>query len=110
MPSKANYQFDASRLRAELGAHGHDLEHSIGSMFEGLYIYIDRPKHASTDILKQERPSSTAPLDLRLRMASNTARFAGARLAEGLNDENITHVAIGEDRSRLRSIRETISR
>lgn len=71
---------------------------------------MDRSEHAPIDNPSGEAPGLMAPLDLRLQMASNTARFAGARLAQILKDETITHVAVGDDRSRLRSIRETISR
>jgi len=110
MPSMATSRFDALKMMAELEVQDRDSGLSTCWMFKGLSIYIDRPQHASTDILNGEAPGPMAPLDLRLHMASNTARFAGARLAEDLKDENITHVAVGENRSRLRSIRETMSR
>ena len=109
MSSKANRRFDALKLKAELEAHDHDLGLSIGWMFKGLSIYIDRSKQSPTDHRNGEVPSQMAPLDLRLQMASNTARFAGARLTESLEDESITHVVVGIDRPRLRSIRESIT-
>ena len=110
MPSKASPRFDATRVKAELEAHDHKLGLSIGWMFEGLSLYIDRPQHVPTDLLNGEGPAPTTPLDLRLQMASNAARFASARLADDLEDETITHVVVGDDRSRVRSIRETIAR
>lgn len=110
MPSMANSQFDALKLMAELKVHDRDSGLSICWMFKGLSIYIDRPQHASTDTLNGEAPGPMAALDLRLHMASNTARFAGAQLAEDIKDENITHVAVGDNRSRLRGIRATMSR
>lgn len=110
MPSKPNSRLDTLRLKAELGVHDHDFGFSICWMFKGLSIYIDRSQHASTDILNGEAPGPMAPLGLRLHMASNTARFAGAKLVENLEDEKITHVAVGDNRSRLRSIRESVSR
>jgi len=110
MPLKFNSRLDALRLRAELEAHNYDFGLPTCWIFQGLSIYVDRSQRASTDILNGEAAGPVTVLDLRLQMASNTAGFAAARLVEDLKDENITHVVVGDNRSRLRSIRETISR
>ncbi|KAI9820978.1 MAG: DNA ligase (ATP) [Thelocarpon impressellum] len=46
---------------------------------------------------------------MRLRLASNIFTFAGGRIVEDLDDSSLTHVVVGDDRSRLKSIRERMS-
>ncbi len=110
MVSEHNTHFDASKFRAELESRHHDFGQLTGWMFRGLFMYIDEAKQSwpQGNGLDGD-PSGTPGLtDLRLSMASNTARFAGGRTAEDLKDPMITHVVVGQDRSRLTNIRETL--
>ncbi len=108
MASENDHRFDATKFTTELEAHDHNFEQLIGWLFKGLVMYIDKPELAQRDDLNGELSDILRPSDLRLQMASNTARFAGARLAEDLKNQNITHVVVGDDRSRLKSIREAL--
>ncbi|KAI9876992.1 MAG: DNA ligase (ATP) [Pleopsidium flavum] len=110
MPSETDHHFDPSKFRKELEAHDHGLGQLSGWMFKGLVMYIDKAEPAQRDGLNGELYDIFGPSDLRLHMASNTARFAGARLAENLENQNITHVVVGNDRSRVKSIREALKR
>ena len=73
-------------------------------MFRGLTIYLDKaPLDESDQMLQQCSPEPA------LDLASSTVRFGSGKVTDDLNNTSITHVVIGKDRSRLQSIRETIS-
>jgi DNA ligase-4 len=73
-------------------------------MFRGLTIYFDKsPLDESDQMLQQCSPEPA------LDLASSTVRFGSGKVTDDLNNTNITHIVIGKDRSRLQSIRETIS-
>ena len=73
-------------------------------MFHGLTIYLDKaPLGESDQMLQQYSPEPA------LDFASSTVRFGSGKVTDDLNNTSITHVVIGRDRSRLQSIRETIS-
>lgn len=102
MPTKYEHTFNASNFRDELAAHKHELVQLPGWIFEGLLVYVDR----------QDRKGETLPThktpDFRMKQACNTARFAGARVTDELKD-GVTHVVVGQDRSRIRALREKVS-
>ena len=77
-------------------------------MFTGLSIYIDKLAEPQETDIDGGSLSTLNPADLRLQIASNTAKFAGARPAGELDDQKVTHVVVGDDRSRLRNIRDSL--
>ena len=73
-------------------------------MFHSLTIYLDKaPLDESDQMLQQCSPEPA------LDFASSTVRFGSGKVTNDLNNTSITHIVIGKDRSRLQSIRETIS-
>jgi DNA ligase-4 len=73
-------------------------------MFHSLTIYLDKaPLDESDQMLQQCSPEPA------LDFASSTVRFGSGKVTDDLNNASITHIVIGKDRSRLQSIRETIS-
>lgn len=91
MPAKFEQSFSARDFKAELEEHGNELGELRGWMFEGLLLYSDQ--QLANDRMKQ---------------ACDTARFAGARLTDDL-EEGITHVLVGEDKSTTRTLRQRTS-
>lgn len=97
-------------------------------MFQGCVIYFDSDSSSTEEVNggDAKSPHSDADLssaELRMRMASNTARFAGAEVATSLEDEGVTHVVVVVDcdndgdahgadkmrqRTKLRKIRESL--
>lgn len=73
-------------------------------MFHGLTIYLDKAPLSESDQMLQQCSPEPA-----LDFVSNIVRFGSGEVADDLNNTSITHVVIGKDRSRLQSIRETIS-
>ena len=73
-------------------------------MFHSLTIYLDKaPLDESDQMLQQCSPEPA------LDFAGSTVRFGSGKVTDDLNNTSITHIVIGKDRSRLQSIRETIS-
>ena len=102
MPAKYDQKFNPSDFRTELEEHDHDLGELPGWIFEGLLIYADRLS------LNGEAPLAENASNFRMKLACNTAKFAGARVTKELT-KGVTHVLIGEDRSRQRVLREQMS-
>ncbi len=96
------HTFDTSEFRSELGTHDHELGQLPGWIFEGVLIY------AGWQDQDAETPLTQKNLDFRMKQACNTARFAGARGTNEL-EQGVTHVLVGEDRGRIRALREKIS-
>lgn len=103
MSVKFEHSFTASQFRSELEQHDHDLGVLPAWTFEGLLIYPDLQQSEEAKLSTQNKP------DFRMQQACNTARFAGARITNSLG-EGVTHILVGEDRSRLRALRQQISR
>ncbi|KAI9816809.1 MAG: DNA ligase (ATP) [Pycnora praestabilis] len=110
MPSKYDHCFDALKFKQELQKHGEDLGDFFTSMFSGLLIYLDKATLAQRNELGEEGSQSTRVPDLKLNLAVNTVRFAGGKLSNDLSNESITHIVIGDDTSRVKSIRKTLQR
>lgn len=109
MPKKFEHAFTATEFRTELDDHNHDLGLLPGWMFEGLLLYIVESEH---DIFKGTSSSEQETIDslsFRMKQACNTAKFAGARFANNLADNDITHILVGTDRT-PKALREKISR
>jgi len=98
MPRKYDHTFNAVKFKEELEQHGHGLGGDLpGWMFEGVHIY------PNTD------DDATIGSGLRLKQACNTARFAGAKIANRVSDKDITHVVVENDRSRTKELRATFA-
>jgi DNA ligase 4 len=95
----------AEQFLDELRDHDHDMGEIKGWLFRGLRIYLDVENNPNGD-------NSTLELGaqyLRMKLASNLARFAGAELVEDLEDESITHAVICADSPRLGTVRKEMS-
>lgn len=97
MPAKFEHSFSAKELKSQLEEHGTDLGELPGWMFEGLLLYTDQ------QLAKDASLTDKGP-DFRMKQACDTARFAGARLTNDL-EEDITHVLVGADRRTTRALR-----
>ncbi len=95
----------AAQFLDELRSHNHDINEVKGWLFRGLRIYSDLGIKSSVEKYSLEFGKQ----ELRIKLASNLARFAGAELVEDLEDESITHIVIGADSPRLRTVRKEIS-
>jgi DNA ligase-4 len=101
MPTKYEHSFTASQFRSELEEHDYDLGTLPAWTFEGLLIYADF-QSTEGEMLVTQKDS-----DFKMEQACNIARFAGARITHDLK-EGITHVLLGEDKSRVRALRQQI--
>ena len=111
MPERFEQSDSAHDMKNELRLHARELEHLSGWMFEGCVIYVDiGEKSRSNKITKQIHQNMVEMPSLNIREAYNTVRFAGASLADDIDDQNITHVVVGQDRSQVKSLRERLSR
>lgn len=102
-------EFNATQFEAELEGHGNDLGELPSSFFKGLRLYLYR-----NELEKSNGEPSTGQLDfdiadaVRIIEARNLARFAGAQLAEQLEDEGITHILVVNNKA-PRALREFLS-
>lgn len=109
MPRNFEQAFNATEFRSELDNHDHGFGQMPGWMFEGLLLFIDQPKRGSSDGTLSAKQKTFDGLDLRMKQACNTARFAGATFTQILADEGITHVLARTDKA-SKVLRETLSR
>ena len=123
MPEKFEEPFDPNVFRFQLAEDGCDLSDIPGSMFQGFKIYVDKPgtpRHLDHVKDTSSHPDGTPEDDedpildlseskLRIKLACNTVRFGGAIIVHDLDDENITHVLVGEDKARWKEIRKHIA-
>jgi len=100
MPSEVDKTFDASKLLTQFHDHGVDFGDYPGWMFRRSVIYFDKPTN------EPEGPSSNLDVDLLIQ----TVEFAGGRIVDDVEDREVTHIVVGEDRSRLKELRGIISR
>lgn len=108
MPGKSEKSSDAMSIRTGFGDQD-GFDQVPGRMFEGVLLYADFPELPSIDSsLSNEQRTLEGPF-LRMRLACNTAKFAGARLSNNLADLDITHVLAASGRA-TRSLREIVSR
>lgn len=110
MPSKYDFEFDPADFKQELDDHHHSLGGLRGWMFSGLVIYADCGVSAKENNLDGGTESETQGSDIRVSLACDLAKFAGARIVHSIHDENITHIIVGEDPSKVKKIRQAIQR
>lgn len=103
MPSKFENNFSVEELRTQLDGKHQDLGELPGWMFWRMLLYVDLLAEHSRS------PRQDQGILLRMKLASNMARFAGAGLTSDLNDQDITHIVVGSDRVRWRELRREIS-
>jgi DNA ligase-4 len=96
----------ADEFVEQLREHGHNLREVKGWLGKGLRIYFDSEGKANGGNSSLELTEK----GLRMKFASNMARFAGAEVVEDLADESITHVVIDADSPRLGMVRREISK
>jgi hypothetical protein len=110
MPNKSKSESSNKDFRAELRGRDHDLGQLPGWMFEGLLLVVASSEHSGSNNHSSSAPQPLSKsLKYRMQRASNIARFAGANVTADLNDEEATHVVVGEEVN-IRAIREKISR
>ena len=118
MPTEFEHSFDADEFRLQLKEHGCDISDIPGSMFRGFKILVDRfgtsAQHEDKAIegFSDEEPpiQELSDSEFRVKLACNTARFAGAKIVHDLDDKEITHVLAGDNQPRLKEIREQMAK
>ncbi|KAI9718425.1 MAG: hypothetical protein M1812_004146 [Candelaria pacifica] len=110
MPSKYDFEFDPAGFKKDMDNHQHSLGELRGWMFSGLVIYADCGISTENDQLDNSTGSDTQGPDMRVALARNLARFAGAHIVHSIHDENTTHVLVSEDLSRVKNMRQAIQR
>lgn len=109
MPSKRDYKVDVDVFREQLHQDGQDLGELPGWMFNGSTAYVDLGSLAERNGLKNRgKPEDAESFDIRLKLAANIVKFAGGKTTDDLQDRRITHIVVGDDGSRLKSIREQL--
>jgi hypothetical protein len=110
MPSKHDHPVDADVFREQLHRESQDPNEPPGWIFSRSIVYVDLYSLAEQNGLKhgEESRENVESFDLRLQLAANIVKFAGGKITEDLQDRGITHIAIGDDSSRLGSIREQL--
>ena len=103
MPSIVERSSRMEELRTQLDGKHQDLGELPGWMFGSMLLYIDLLAQYSRS------PRQDQGTLLRMKLASNVARFAGARTTSDLNDQDITHIIVGDDKVRWRELRREIS-
>ncbi len=111
MPTKFEHKFSPANFRAELAEHDHNLGDLHGWMFEGLLLYVDYQNSSkSNGATSMVHPQGLDESGLRMKQAVNSAMFAGAEFTTDLADEKITHILVNSDKSRVRILREKLSK
>lgn len=106
MPNKFETIFNLDEFRKQLDEEQHDLGELRGWMYWGMLLYVDPLAEDFRPTLKKQ---SFKTMGLRMKLASSTARFAGAQITSDLNDKDITHIVVGDNRDRPRKLRQEIS-
>ena len=103
MPDKFEASLSTEGFKSQLDEHHANLGELPGWMFMGMLLYVD-------PLAKSARHQITeSGTLLRMSLARTIAQFAGARITTDLNNGNVTHVVVGDDRDRLRELRKEIS-
>lgn len=110
-PTKFEQRLDAGVIRRQLQAHAHEHGTLPGWLFEGLLLYFDDGRDSSSPRSHQTNgvKEGSGSMDPDMEYVCKIARFAGAQIAGQINEEGITHVIVGNDTSRLGTIRQTLS-
>lgn len=98
---------DADEILADL-AGNEDMVDTPGWMFKGVRAYLARDHHGhESDAM--EIDGQEAKADLILDSAGRTMLFAGGDIVQTLEEDSLTHVIIGQDRSGLKALRRKLA-
>lgn len=104
MPNTIEANFSSEELKRQLDEQHYDLGELPGWMFWGMIMYMHPP---AEDL---QCPQQEQDVILRVKLASNAARFAGANITNDLDSTEITHIVLGANNSdRLRELRREVS-
>jgi DNA ligase-4 len=103
MPSNSDSAFNGPKLLTQFHEHGVDFGDYPGWMFRRCVIYFDKPVHHSSGL-------DGFSFDIDSAILSQIVEFAGGRIVDDVEDTEISHIVIGEDKSKLKGILEIISR
>lgn len=111
MPAKNELPLNQHETRKQMKEHDHGFGDLPGWLFEGLVFFLETGHQTLPHVKNQEHGQKKLPaLVSEMDEAHRLARFAGARIADRIEDDSITHVVVGKDTSRLASIRQALSR
>jgi DNA ligase-4 len=103
MSTQLDMGFDSSKLLTQFHDHGVDFGDYLGWMFRRAVTYFA--------IAPKESYGSVSPsTSLDLHLLTQIVIFAGGRVVDDVEDKDVTHIVVGEDRSRLKELRNIISR
>ncbi|KAI9768243.1 MAG: DNA ligase (ATP) [Geoglossum simile] len=110
IPSKRDYKVDMDEFRKQLHDDSQDLGELPGWIFNGSIAYMDLSSAAERNGLgvREKLEGGVEGSDLRLKLAANTMGFAGGKTTDDFQDKWITHIVVGDDNFRLKSIREQL--
>ena len=100
MPTSNVRPDQASTLLAQLEEQGLDVDEAPGWMLRDMVVYFDRLDTTS----KIESAEET-----QLKFAERVVQMTGGSVSKDIDDITITQVVVGEDRERLKVVRESIS-
>jgi len=104
-------QSDKSILVDQLLNHGVDLEDLPGYMFRNCTVFVDE-NHAECSDHSNGASADLEDemvIDLPLRLASQTLRFAAGSVASRVTDEGITHIIASEGNDRVKALRQQVA-
>ena len=85
-----NHSFTPANFLSELEERGKGLDETPGSMYRRIVLYF----------VSEKQQNEVSRVDLTI--AKNQFMFAGGRIAENLDDEDITHFVLVDDSPKLR--------
>jgi DNA ligase-4 len=107
---KLKSRVEKSTFVEQLHDHGVDIEELPGFMFQGVMLYVDNPTAQGLDQVNGNSNANVeADANLPLRLASQMVMFAGGRVAQSIDDPSITHVVVGSDAWRAKTIRHHVA-
>jgi DNA ligase-4 len=106
MPMRSEIKLSNAELMGQFEEHGIEFGETRGSLFRSIVVYIDQGR--DVEIVKGDTELKRDPVDVQF-IKQNLA-FGGAKMVNDLADKTITHIIIGEDRSKLSEIRQKIAK
>ncbi|KAF2838289.1 ATP-dependent DNA ligase [Patellaria atrata CBS 101060] len=100
--------FDKSEFVEQVEANGLNAEELPAWMFRDVVVYLDKPWADANSVT--DLPVQTKPLDIELELADQIITFCGGRVLGSLDDLSITHILVGEDRSRISNMRKEVAK
>jgi hypothetical protein len=106
---KSEHPIPHQQLMEQFREHNPDFGDTPGWMFSGLVVYFDGKVKAIEELNNDANEEDEWTYDLDTKLAGQIIHFADGKLAEDLDDAEVTHVIVDRDRDRLREIRDRIS-